>query len=155
PEAQLDRFFLRAALGYPDVEQELRVVRDQRHGHPLERLAPVVDLADVARLQHAVDEVYVDEALQRWIVELVAATRTRERCRLGSSVRGTLALERAVRAWALIDGRNYAVPDDVEELFACVVEHRVILRPTVGERGSAPAALWDDCVLVAPRPDGR
>ena len=155
PEAQLERFFLRAALGYPDVEQELRVIRDQRNGHPLERLGPVVTVAEVGRLQHAVDHVYIDEALQRWIVELVAATRSSDQCRLGSSVRGTLALERAVRAWALIEGRNYAVPDDVEELFACVVEHRVILRPAVGDGEGMRRPLWEECVLVAPRPDGR
>jgi MoxR-like ATPase len=153
PEAQLDRFFLRTALGYPDVEQELRIIDDQRRGHPLERLETAVTMAEITSLQAAVEDVYVDRQLQQWIVALVASTRSSGLCRIGSSVRGTLALERAVRSWALLDGREYVVPEDVEELFPHVIEHRVIFRNALqaADRG---ALLWEHALAVAPRPDG-
>jgi MoxR-like ATPase len=153
PEAQLDRFFIRTALGYPDEEHELRIVEDQRRGHPLERLAPAVSMEDVARLQLAVEEIYVDTQLQRWIVALVTATRTSDLCRVGSSVRGTLALERAVRAWALVAGRTHVVPEDVEELFPSVIEHRVVFRNSLRADERGPL-LWEHSLALAPRPDG-
>ena len=129
PEAQLDRFFLRSSLGYPDEDEELRIVQDQRDGHPLDALQPVVGLADVLELQRAVDAVYVDPIVQRWIVGLIRATRAVEFVSLGASVRGSLALERATRAWALAHGRDHAEPDDVEQLFTPVVAHRLLLEP--------------------------
>jgi MoxR-like ATPase len=153
PEAQLDRFFLRTALGYPDAEQELRIIDDQRGGHPLERLEPVISKEDVLRLQAAVEEVYVDRTLKEWIVGLVSSTRDCNLCRIGSSVRGTLALERAVRAWALLDGRDYAVPEDVEELFPHVIEHRVIYRNSVQTHDRA-RLLWEHASSTVPRSDG-
>src|SRR4026208_2230628 len=76
PEAQLDRFFLRTSLGYPSVDEELQIVDEQRHGHPLRLLQPVVDVSDVQDLRDAVMQVYVDKLLRRWIVELVRTTRT-------------------------------------------------------------------------------
>src|SRR4051794_10266608 len=125
PEAQLDRFFMCISLGYPTPEEELAIVRDQQHGHPLDSLRPVVTMTEVKALQRAVEDVYVDELLQRWIVGLVGATRQLDTIALSASVRGSLALERAVRAWALLEGRTYAVPEDVELLFMSVIAHRV------------------------------
>jgi MoxR-like ATPase len=129
PEAQLDRFFLRTALGYPDAGDELRVVLDQRRGHPLDELKPVVSLDEVGALRHAAEEVYVDRLVQGWIVELVRATRELDIVELGASVRGSLALERAARAWALLQGRDHVEPQDVEELFLPVIGHRVLFTP--------------------------
>ncbi len=129
PEAQLDRFFLRTALGYPGPDDELRIVLDQRTGHPLKHLRAVVTLAEVKELQAAVPDVYVDELIQRWIVALVRATRELEFVAIGASVRGTLALEHASRAWALLSGREYVVPEDVERLFLPVLGHRIVFTP--------------------------
>jgi len=129
PEAQLDRFFLRTALGYPGPEDELRIVRDQRHGHAVKRLGPAVTLAEVEQLQAAAREVYVDELIQRWIVALVRTTRELEGVAVGASVRGTLALEHAARAWALLSGRSYVVPEDVERLLLAVLGHRILFTP--------------------------
>src|SRR5436305_3739542 len=129
PEAQLDRFLLRTALGYPGVDEEVQIVQGQIGGHPLERLGPVVDQAAVSKLQAAIDEVYVDELLRRWVVDLVRATRTLDFVSLGASVRGSLALERGARALALLDGRDHAEPGDVERLFAPVIMHRLLLMP--------------------------
>src|SRR5918995_1692549 len=127
PEAQLDRFFLRTALGYPDAEDELKILHEQRFQHPLARLQPAVTVADVLELRAAVKHVYVDEIIRRWIVDLVRVTRDLDGVAMGASVRGSLALERAARAWALLHGRDYVVPEDVERLFAPVILHRLLL----------------------------
>src|SRR6266545_3206849 len=102
PEAQLDRFFLKTALGYPSADDELRVLEEQRFQHPLARLEAAVTLEDVLELRTAVRHVYVDEILRRWIVDLVRVTRDLDGVAMGASVRGSLALERAARAWALL-----------------------------------------------------
>jgi MoxR-like ATPase len=159
PEAQLDRFFLQLELGYPEEADELRIVQDQRHGHPLRDLRPVVSLDDVETLQRAVEEVYVDELIQRWLVALVRATRSLEIIELPASVRGSIALERAVRGWALLDGREYVEPEDVEALFGPVVGHRILLAPAFAAtarrlgRREAMAQLWRRCLELAPPPE--
>jgi MoxR-like ATPase len=159
PEAQLDRFFLKTALGYPGGEDELQIVRDQRHGHPLGELGPVVRVEEVETLQQASEEVYVDELLQRWVIDLVRATRELDIVAIGASVRGSLALERAARAWALLSDRDYVVPEDIEALFLPVLGHRILFTPAflveVRKMGR-PQALEDfraRCLAVAPRPE--
>src|SRR5438105_3092315 len=94
PEAQLDRFFLKTALGYPGLEDELRIVEEQRFGHPLKHLEPVIGLEELEELREAAQHVYVDDLIRRWIVELVRTTRELETVAIGGSVRGSLALER-------------------------------------------------------------
>jgi MoxR-like ATPase len=126
PEAQLDRFFLRTTLGYPGPEDELQIIRDQRNGHPLDSLRPSVTIEEVCELQGAVADVYVDQLLLQWIVDLVGVTRHLDIVELGASVRGSLALERAVRAFALLDGRMHVEPEDIETLFLSVLGHRII-----------------------------
>ena len=159
PEAQLDRFFLKTALGYPETDQELQIVRDQRHGHPLGGLGPVVSLEEVEELHHASEEVYVDELIQRWIIDIVRATRELDTVAIGASVRGSLALERAARAWALLQERDYVVPEDVEELFLPVIGHRILFTPTFlveirkHGRKQAAATFVEQCFEVAPRPE--
>jgi MoxR-like ATPase len=159
PEAQLDRFLIRTALGYPDEdEDELRIVQAQRHGHPLGSCGAVVSLADVRVMQEAVPDVYIDELLQRWIVRLVRATRELDMVELSASVRGSIALERMARAWALVRGREYVEPEDVAALFCPVIGHRIAFAPgfaVVGrslDRASALAQVWERCVDAAPAP---
>jgi MoxR-like ATPase len=158
PEAQLDRFFLRTALGYPSVDEELEIVVRQHGGHPLAALRPVVTDEDVRALQDSVEDVYLDSLLRRWIIELVQATRSLDFVALGASVRGSLALERAVRARALIDGRDHAEPDDVERLFVPVIMHRLVLAPEylADEEPTArevAARVWASCLARTPRPE--
>jgi MoxR-like ATPase len=158
PEAQLDRFFLRTALGYPGEDDELAIVEEQLREHPLDRLRPVVSLEDVGRMRVAVQDVYIDPAVRRWVIRFVRATREVEGIAIGASVRGSLALERAARAWALLDGRDYVTPVDVEQLFLPVVMHRIVFTPsfvaTAREIGWTAAAdrFRDDCLTIAPRP---
>ena len=158
PEAQLDRFFLKTALGYPSTDEELQIVDEQRHGHPLRWLQPVIGVEDVHVMREAVTTVYVDGLLRRWIVELVRATRALDEVAVGASVRGSLALERAARAWALLDHRPYVVPEDIERLFAPVLLHRIVFRPTFLAEArrvgwiEAVAGIAETCFAAVPRP---
>jgi len=158
PEAQLDRFFVRTALGYPQAEDELKILDEQRHGHPLGHLRPVLSLDEIEALRLGAQEVYAAPVIQRWIVDLVRATRAVEDVSIGASVRGSLALERAVRARALLHGRSYVVPEDVEGLFDSVLVHRVVFRPAFlveARRAGWPgaiAAFRERCLALAPRP---
>jgi MoxR-like ATPase len=148
PEAQLDRFFVRMRLGYPTLDDEVEILDSQVVRHPLADLGPVTTIEQARRLQHSVEHVYVAPSLRRWIVSLVTATRELESARVGASVRGSLTLDRLSRAWALLNGRHYVVPGDIEFLFPSVIEHRVILRPSL----NGGTNLWQSCLERAPRP---
>jgi MoxR-like ATPase len=159
PEAQLDRFFLKTVLGYPGAEDERLILQEQRSGHPLRLLAPVLSVEDVQELRQATQEVYVDDLIQRWIVELVRVTREHELVAVGASVRGSLALERAARGWALLNDRSFVVPDDVERLFVPVLVHRIVFRPAflaeARRNGWSEAAeqFKASCLALAPKPE--
>jgi MoxR-like ATPase len=118
----------------------------------------VLDVADVGRLRDAARGVYVDALLRQWIVALVRATRELDTVVIGSSVRGTLALESAARAWALVQGRDYVTPADVQLLFAPVLVHRIVFRPAFlaeVRRSGWPEAverLREQCYALAPPP---
>ena len=158
PEAQLDRFFLRTALGYPGEDEEVRIVEEQLRVHPLRNLRPVVSLAEAHVLRDAVHEVYIDPLIRRWVIRLVRATRVADGVAIGASVRGSLALERATRAWALLDGREFVTPVDVEQLLLPVVMHRIVFTPSfVAEAREigwteASSRFRDQCLQIAPRP---
>ncbi len=158
PEAQLDRFLLRLSLGYPDPETELDILDDHGRGQPLDRIEPVVGLEDLEQLAEAVLAVHMDELLRRWIVDLVHSTRRLEIVELSASVRATLALDRVVRAVALLDERDYVVPADVERAFEPVVLHRLLFSPAfvaqTAELGREDVyrRFWECCLGVAPRP---
>jgi MoxR-like ATPase len=158
PEAQLDRFFLKTALGYPEFFFERKIVEEQLDGHPLSRLRPVTTVEEIAELRAALQRVFVHEEIARWIVTLVRATREIEMAAIGSSVRGTLALSRAARAWAILSGRDYVTPEDVEKLFVPVLVHRIFFKPSflaeARERGwiEASAEVRTATLALAPRP---
>jgi MoxR-like ATPase len=113
----------------------------------------------VRELQDAVGDVYVDELIQRWVIDLVRATRELDSITIGASVRGSLALERVARAWALVGGRQYVVPDDIELLFGAVLAHRVAFSPSFvaqARRVGWPEVLETfrlQCLEIAPRPE--
>ena len=158
PEAQLDRFFLRTALGYPSEDDEVAIVEQQLSAHPLRSLRPVLSLSEVHALRTAVEAVYIDPVVRRWVIQLVRATRQADGVAIGASVRGSLALERAARAWALLRGRDYVTPVDVEDLFLSVVMHRIVFTPSfvaaAREIGWTAASdrFREACLEIAPRP---
>lgn len=126
PESQLDRFLLRISMGYPARDDERRVLDSHRLGEPVERLQSVLDAGQVLRLQDKVREVTVDESIVSYLLEIVELTRMCEDLHVGVSTRGALSLYRAAQASALIDGRDFVVPDDVKRLTDAVLVHRVI-----------------------------
>jgi MoxR-like ATPase len=128
PESQLDRFLLRLQVGYPAREAERAILTQHRAGEPVDSLEPVLSPADVIGLQALCRAVRVEAPVAEYVLELVDATRTHPDIRLGASTRAALALYRAVQAMALLDGREYATPDDVKALAEPVLSHRLMTR---------------------------
>jgi MoxR-like ATPase len=129
PEAQLDRFLIRLALGYPNIEEESKMLQRLQRGHPIDEIGAVAQAADVLAAQDAVREVHVDDKVRRYILELVKATRENDDVLLGGSPRASLALFRTAQGLAAIAGRNFVLPDDVKKMVVPVLGHRLILRP--------------------------
>jgi MoxR-like ATPase len=128
PESQLDRFLMRISIGYPDREDELQVLSSHRAGEPVDRLQAVIDVEQVLVLQEAVRQVAVEASIQDYLLDIVQATRQSAELTVGSSTRGALSLYRACQSLALVEGRDYVVPDDVKRLAVPVLAHRVIGR---------------------------
>ena len=126
PESQLDRFLMRLSMGYPGREQEMRVLDAHRMVEPVEQLLSVVNRRQVLSLQEAVREVKIDETIHGYLLDIVEATRNCDELHVGVSTRGALCLSRAAQALAMMDGREYVVPDDIKALAVPVLAHRVI-----------------------------
>ncbi|TDJ76730.1 MAG: MoxR family ATPase [Planctomycetota bacterium] len=132
PESQLDRFLLRIRLGYPGPDAERRILRAQALRHPLDDLAPVLDKSELCALIERVKQVRVDDAILDYLMRILDATRSRGAFLLGASPRSGLGLYRAAQAHALLERRDYCVPDDVKELAVPVLAHRVVPSPVNG-----------------------
>ena len=129
PEAQLDRFLMRIKLDYPDLDDEIDVLKNQQLRHPINDLKAVVPAAEIIQAQDIIRRVHVEESVYRYIVELVRKTRQHDDTYLGASPRGSLGLLRASQARAIMLGRDYIIPDDVKALVEPVLGHRIILAP--------------------------
>ena len=127
PEAQLDRFLMRLQIGYPSPEEAKRILKEKDLPNQLKHLKPALRKEEVLALQARADEVRVEEALLDYIVRFAEATRAARQFKLGLSPRGALALCRAARAYALVSGRDYCVPDDVKAVAVPVAAHRIVL----------------------------
>jgi MoxR-like ATPase len=146
PEAQLDRFLIRLALGYPAPEEESKMLQRLQRGHPIDDLAPVVGAADVVACQDAIREIYIDEKVRRYLLEIVQRTREHEDVHLGGSPRASIALFRTSQALAAIAGRNFVLPDDVKRMVMPVLGHRIILKPESRLRKVTPASVLNEIV---------
>jgi MoxR-like ATPase len=149
PESQLDRFLMRLSVGYPARAVEREILRHRTGDDPADLIRPVLDAAAVLSLQAAVDEVRFDDALVDYVMDIVEATRSTVRLAIGVSTRGALALQRAARAWALVNGRDYVVPDDIKHLVVPVLAHRVSLgsgEAVVGSSRLAAEAILRELV---------
>ena len=129
PEAQMDRFAMQFTLGYVTPAEEVAVLTAQQHNHPLDELKSCVTLADVLALRHAVDRVRISEELKRYVVDLVAATRTAAGVQLGASPRASIALMKAAQALAFFDGQEFVTPENIRELAVPVIAHRLVMEP--------------------------
>jgi MoxR-like ATPase len=152
PEAQVDRFLLRIALGYPNEEDENEILLRYEREDPLEALDPVIQSEDLLAMQRQVRTVMVEESVREYIVKVVRATREHGGVDLGVSPRGTLALYRTVQALAAIRGRDFVIPDDVKYLAPAVLTHRIIISPQTRLRGRRPEEVMMEVVDTVPVP---
>lgn len=141
PEAQLDRFMFKLSLGYPDEQTEKQMVSMQSKGHPLDSLKAVTDIDYIIELQHKVKDIHVDPAVSDYVVAITRKTREHPSVFLGASPRATLALMSAAKAYALLNGRDYVLPDDAKYLAAYVLGHRMILHSEARMEGSTVTSI--------------
>ncbi len=155
PEAQLDRFSMRLRVGYPSDEEEVEILRRRiARGSDEVRVEVVASRDDVLSMQKAVEKVHVDEGILRYIVSVVRATRQHPRVEVGVSPRGAETLMKLSRALAALRGRDYVIPDDVKELAADALAHRLILKAEQWVRGVEPESVIADAVSAVPVPKG-
>ena len=132
PEAQLDRFLLRVEIGYPGLEDELRIMFRRDSAKALDDLEPVLTGEDVSKLQDIAAKIHVDESVARYMLEICQATREHEQIQLGASPRGSLAIYEACQAFAMVEGRDFVTPDDVKTMSIPVLSHRILVKSRGG-----------------------
>jgi len=152
PEAQLDRFALRTSVGYPADEAELSMLRRFRTGSPLETLEPAISIEQLTELMATVRQIWISEAVERYLLDIVRATRDDEQIELGASPRASLALARAAQAQALVRGRAFVLPDDVQSIAVPVLAHRILPVSRFGLRGLTNDALIESVLGRVPVP---
>jgi MoxR-like ATPase len=152
PEAQLDRFTMRLALGYPPLADEARMLAEQTTEPPLEGLRPVASRREVHQAIDDAKDVYVEDSLARYVVALVRHTRSNARLALGASPRSGIAMLRVAKARALAEGRDYVMPEDVQAVAVPVLAHRLILAPEARSAGGEDAEIVREAVESTPVP---
>jgi MoxR-like ATPase len=155
PEAQIDRFMMRVSLGYPAPSDEMAILESQRKRHPIHDLEQVVSAAELLAAQSAVREIYADDLIKEYIVELANATRHHPDVYLGVSPRGSLALFKATRAYAALAGRTYVIPDDVKALLESTFAHRLIISPSARIKSVEAQAVVEQIAGSVPVPGTR
>ena len=153
PEAQLDRFLLRVSLGYLSKREEVRMIEDQQFAHPIQSLNAVVSADELLAVQEAVKHVFVSEVVKQYVVDLTFATRENDSLYLGSSPRGSLGLFRTGQAYAVMQGRDYVLPDDIKALAEGVLAHRVMVNPSARLKQVTPKRVIGDLLQRLPIPD--
>lgn len=150
PEAQLDRFLMRIALGYPTESEENEILVRLQYSHPVDSLESVVDSSELVKIQDLVKKIFVEESVREYIVRLVQATRTHSDVSLGASPRGSLALYKTAQAYAALKGREYVIPDDIKYLAPLTLQHRMILKPESSLRGRTTQKVLQDLLESVP-----
>jgi len=152
PEAQLDRFFARVSLGYPNKESEVAILSQQRAASPIESVEPAITLEELSDLQATVREVFVHESIRQYIVEIVQSTRAGHLLYIGASPRGSIHLMRAAQAHAAMAGYSYVRPDDVKAVAKNILSHRVIPMSDSRSKGGSVEQIIDRLVQSIPAP---
>jgi len=151
PEAQLDRFFMRLTVGYPSVNEEVKILNAQAEIHPIEHLAAVTSKEEILKARQAIKKIHINEDVVQYIVRISEATRAHHDLRLGVSPRGSLALSLAARGLAFLRGRDYVTPDMVKDMAGSVLEHRLIVSSHAAVQGkTAKQVLKDVMDHIAP-----
>lgn len=152
PESQLDRFLVRLSMGYPDRESELAILRTKSSGNPLDSVEPVISAADLSRMQTAADRIFMEDSIYGYIVGLAERTRQHDLVELGVSPRGSIALMRMAKAKALIAGRDYVLPTDVQAVYEPVFGHRLLLKSKARMTGKSTQAVLKEIMGEVPAP---
>ena len=152
PEAQLDRFFMQIKVGYPSIEEEVRVMGMQMKEHPIHSVVPVLSEEQVKAMQSAVPQIFIEESVMRYIVRIVDATRSHQDLILGSSPRGSLCLMRAAQATALLKGMDFVEPSTIKFLAKPVLAHRMIAKPQSKLRRITEERVLEDILRTIPVP---
>jgi MoxR-like ATPase len=152
PEAQLDRFLLKVALGYPDANEENDILLRFERTDPLDNLEKVVEPEEILAMQTAVRQIRVETSVRHYIVNVCRATRDHEDIELGASPRATMALYRTCQALAAVNGRAFVIPDDVKQMAPYVLTHRLIVNPQTRLRGRRPEQVIAEVVATVPVP---
>lgn len=155
PEAQLDRFLLRIRLGYPKKDEEIIILDRQQYVHPVDEISQVVSVDELLAAQQAVKDIYIDDKVKDYIVEVVRRTRTHPEVYLGASSRGALAIYRLGQARAAMFGRDYVLPDDVKVLAESALSHRIIVGPAARIKDIEPDTIVDDILNQVPVPGAQ
>jgi MoxR-like ATPase len=155
PEAQVDRFLMRIHLGYPGKPQEIDMLSRHSDHHPIQDLQQVVSLEELVEAQRAIRQVYVDDLVKAYIVDLVTTTRDHPDVYLGASPRGSLALFMASRALAALEGKDYVVPDHIKLLAEPTLAHRLIISPSARIKNVTPRQIIDDALKHTAVPGAR
>ncbi len=155
PEAQLDRFMMRISMGYPSAETEVDIVTGRLEGRTADQVETCLSIDDVSRLIGVAAGVGVADAVKRYIVSLVAATRRMPELRLGVSPRGSISLALASQVRAASQGRDFVTADDVKELAPAVLEHRMLTRPDARVRGRDTSQMLAELLAIVPVPENR
>jgi len=150
PEAQLDRFLMQLAVGYPSRANEAQMLRTIGSQHPIEQLQPLPNLLVLEYLQQALDHVFVSDSVVEYLLRVVDATRQHPDLALGASPRASLALHRAAQALAALEGRRFVIPDDVKRLARPVLQHRLVVRAESALRGRTASTVLADVVQTTP-----
>jgi MoxR-like ATPase len=143
---------MRFSLGYPNTDDELKMLALLEQTHPVEQLQPVVSAEELIAAQQAVRQVHVDDKIRRYLVQIVQATRDSDELSLGGSPRASIALFRTSQALAAVGGRNYVQPDDVKKVAGAVMAHRLILRPEARLRKVTALSVLEEIVEEVPVP---
>lgn len=146
PEAQLDRFLMKFSLGYPSMDEEMRMLELLQREHPIESLEPVATAEELIAAQKAVREVYVDTKVRQYLLQIVHDSRIHEALALGGSPRASIALMRSAQAMAAVLGRTYVLPDDIKKVAGAVMGHRVILKPESRLRKITTQSVLDEII---------
>ncbi len=152
PEAQLDRFMIRIQMGYPQPQDELKILASQQYQHPIHNLQQVVTLEELLTAQQLIKDVYVAKEVQQYIINLVTASRRHADVYLGSSPRGSLALFRTSQARAALTGRDFVIPDDVKALAEVTLAHRIIVGPAARIKNITSRTIVQDILQTTPVP---
>ncbi len=153
PESQMDRFIIKLSIGYPRISDEVRILKQKQGSNPLDSVKKVADRNDIIAMQQSVENIYISDEVYEYIARLADATRSHPLIKMGASPRASIALARMCRAAAWVSRREYVVPEDVQNVFFDVFEHRILINARAGINGSTPHAALEDVLknVVPPR----